>query len=372
MPQSKRLIWLDVAKGLAMLLVILGHCLDHDVPLRYFVYSFHMPLFFVLAGFTMRAKPRLTVLVTSARRLLAPYLVVCAILLFFAFVPPSSISPDLDTQLAPDVVLVEILYGSGEPGDFHGLHFEAIGALWFLPCLFVARLVLNEALLAAQKAAGALVRRRPGLAARSEAVELGIAAVLAVVCVWLGFFLGRMAHFPFELDTALVAVGFMFIGLLSRRIGLERVPWFVWLALAVVWMLNPLAGENEMSSRLYLDAPLSLVTATAGSLVVMRLCMNFEHVPLLTKGLAWCGVSSLLILCVHRVEAAVFNWQKIMETVWPQVWDADKLVQGLYWFGLRAVFVVVITWLLSKLIAAISRKRRSGHPDASAPPRISA
>ncbi len=62
---TKREVWLDGLKGFAILLVILGHVLsgylDADTfpdayyslyGLRSWIYSFHMPLFFLLSGFT--------------------------------------------------------------------------------------------------------------------------------------------------------------------------------------------------------------------------------------------------------------------------------------------------------------------------------
>ena len=46
---DNRLHWVDVARGLAMLCVILGHMgLDR---LNIFTFSFHMPLFYLLAGY---------------------------------------------------------------------------------------------------------------------------------------------------------------------------------------------------------------------------------------------------------------------------------------------------------------------------------
>ena len=57
--------WLDGLKGFAILLVILGHVLSGYLdagtfpeaygsfyPVRTWIYSFHMPLFFLLSGFT--------------------------------------------------------------------------------------------------------------------------------------------------------------------------------------------------------------------------------------------------------------------------------------------------------------------------------
>ena len=54
---KKRLAWLDNLRGFAILLVVLGHCLqyfmnDFDTNhLANYIYSFHMPLFFAMSGF---------------------------------------------------------------------------------------------------------------------------------------------------------------------------------------------------------------------------------------------------------------------------------------------------------------------------------
>ena len=52
----KRLDYIDIAKGICILLVILGHELTWEDPLRYFIYCFHIPLFFILSGMTMKIK----------------------------------------------------------------------------------------------------------------------------------------------------------------------------------------------------------------------------------------------------------------------------------------------------------------------------
>jgi fucose 4-O-acetylase-like acetyltransferase len=43
--------WIDIAKGIGIFLVIVGH--SHCPPfLQTIIYSFHMPLFFFLSGYT--------------------------------------------------------------------------------------------------------------------------------------------------------------------------------------------------------------------------------------------------------------------------------------------------------------------------------
>ena len=54
---SKRLDWIDIAKGIAMILVIVGHTVPNPSPLRHAIFSFRMPVFFILAGYTFRPKP---------------------------------------------------------------------------------------------------------------------------------------------------------------------------------------------------------------------------------------------------------------------------------------------------------------------------
>ena len=44
MNKEKRIEWIDIAKGIGILLVVLGHITKNEV-LYEIIYSFHMPLF---------------------------------------------------------------------------------------------------------------------------------------------------------------------------------------------------------------------------------------------------------------------------------------------------------------------------------------
>ena len=47
---NKRLYYLDMAKGVGIFLVILGHIEYLDPDIKRWISSFHMPLFFVVGG----------------------------------------------------------------------------------------------------------------------------------------------------------------------------------------------------------------------------------------------------------------------------------------------------------------------------------
>lgn len=54
--EKKRIDWVDMLKGIAIICVIIGHRTWSDygaLPcmLKSWIYSFHMPLFFFLSGF---------------------------------------------------------------------------------------------------------------------------------------------------------------------------------------------------------------------------------------------------------------------------------------------------------------------------------
>lgn len=44
-----RLPFLDIAKGIGIIMVVMGHVMPY-CPLYYWIYGFHVPLFFVISG----------------------------------------------------------------------------------------------------------------------------------------------------------------------------------------------------------------------------------------------------------------------------------------------------------------------------------
>ena len=53
MSGKRRIEYIDIAKGIGIVLVVAGHLLDKENRLYAYIYSFHMPLFFVLSGFLL-------------------------------------------------------------------------------------------------------------------------------------------------------------------------------------------------------------------------------------------------------------------------------------------------------------------------------
>ena len=71
--KSEQWKWVDIAKGIGIILVFLGH---FDIPniLRVEIYTFHIPLFFFLSGVVFNSdKPIKRFLGDEAKRMIVPY-----------------------------------------------------------------------------------------------------------------------------------------------------------------------------------------------------------------------------------------------------------------------------------------------------------
>ncbi len=139
---KNRIDWLDTAKCLGMLLVFLGHLLESGDPsfselvtTNRYIYSFHMPMFFLLAGMFFKPSPaRFGKLVISKfKSRLVPVLFFTLITLPFWQYP----STWLITNVDPNTVnnhLWRLIRG------FPNLNWPC----WFLVCLMVVELIASE------------------------------------------------------------------------------------------------------------------------------------------------------------------------------------------------------------------------------------
>lgn len=123
---SKRIEYIDIAKGIGILLVVLGHNdFGYVSPFGYkFIYSFHMPLFFFLSGYFLNTSiPFVTFLKKRFNSLLKPYFFTIFLIYFMSL---SFGKMGFSTVLQR---IVKAMYAST-------IYIDWV-QLWFLPHLFV-------------------------------------------------------------------------------------------------------------------------------------------------------------------------------------------------------------------------------------------
>ena len=73
---KSRIEYIDIARGIAILLMIVGHAIKPGLKYA-FIFSFHMPLFIIVSGFFYRDKSFKSTLLNIIKKLIVPY-VLCA------------------------------------------------------------------------------------------------------------------------------------------------------------------------------------------------------------------------------------------------------------------------------------------------------
>lgn len=122
---NERIKWVDLAKGVAIILVILGHG-SWNTTVDIFIYSFHMPLLFILSGVTFKEKSGWISVKRDVCRLIIPYAVINIVMFFgtgggfFSFIH-------------------SLIWGNSNDGIILGYEFTGVTLTWFCIALFWGR-----------------------------------------------------------------------------------------------------------------------------------------------------------------------------------------------------------------------------------------
>ena len=269
----KRFQWIDEAKGLGILFVMLGHCYLEDKFVFWFT-SFCMALFFFLSGYVFHRKASYQeFLMKKIRTLLIPYLCFAGITMLHNGI--------LAVSHGSEYSVIEIL--------LQYLLQIRYTPLWFLPCIFLAEQVLYF---------------MTGLAeGRNRSFWLMGSAI-----GFTAFFLYRRfidMNLLWNADLSILAVSFMCFGKwMSLYFGQKReegADLWVSAVLGVCYLVGVVVqfqvfGQVDWYSNRYGNPLLFAIVATLGAVIVMELSRKIS-VPCL----AALGRNSILFYALHRL-----------------------------------------------------------------------
>jgi fucose 4-O-acetylase-like acetyltransferase len=319
---SKRIAYLDVAKGIGILLVALAHA---DVSLfspylHKFIYAFHMPLFFFLSGYFF--KPGISFWAQLKKRfnsLLKPYFV--TILLIYI------VSLSFTNMRFANVFgrILKSLYATGYYIDWT--------QLWFLPSLFVTALF---AFLFYH-----LVLARIGNRYLRWLVLLGLPAIaVPLLDVFYPFsvsLLGKkyeLYGLPFSLDLVLLTGFFYILGNEIRQSISDKTFDNLWLLLGtgggLILLTILFPQQSDFNTRVFESFPINTTEAILGILFTLAVS---KQIVLWTARLAdvlkYIGQATLFILIFHV---------PIQEFWMPKIY----LVTELQTFSILSAYVISI------------------------------
>lgn len=283
MRRTDRLQYMDMAKGLGILGVIIGHhllAIGLPNPYPMFVswfWSFHMPMFFIISGYFIKPDLRQTV-VKGCRQLMLPYFITC-------FCGAISV-----------VLLILIKNGVYEGPSLHkwlfGItcfkdEYEQM-AMWFLPVLFLSRCIY----VAINKYFG------------SNSLYFFI--LLFVLSLWIKDNNEiPLSDSPLVLVKSMMATFFVFIGSLMRKFNFQAIKVTNQLLFVVLLLLffAPMV-EIDLGSMHLPYGLFSAINTSIISISVILFFMRLEKCKLIflrpiINYLLFAGRHSLSFLCLH-------------------------------------------------------------------------
>lgn len=275
---QKRDFAFDIAKGLAILLMLIGHTDIENAFFNKVINSFHMPLFFILAGYFTHIKEGELVndIKKCFKRLLLPYFVTFLILILWGGVQ-SIFKNQISWFLRP---ILSMLYGSR---DVVGSKFGAIsaGPMWFLLGLFWSKCLFVTMLHKCNKI---------------------LVVIISIFLSLLAVFLYNKTHFAYaSIFPGLSGLAFMAIGWWYKNYKVNK--WIIRFAI-ICWFASLLVSNGIIMAVCSYDIYVLDVVGACGATYLVVLLSEFLSIKVkwLVKPFVWCGQNSLGILCFHTFE----------------------------------------------------------------------
>ena len=284
---SKRLTYFDMAKGLGIILVVLGHIEYISEPLRAWISSFHMPLFFVISGLLIHYKDDLSkdfsqILRKKWKSILIPYLWFSLLYFFIDIL---------------NVLLHKIDLHTFWVNLIHSASFYGVSVLWFLPALFLAEtgfLFLTKKLPRVVSVVTILL-----CSMLAYMAQLGISHIYTAYESSL--LITSLIDFIRAFLRGIIAMSFVCIAYYSFNL-LKRTDTFSIRELLLgilLFLINlPLSQINQCVDFHYIilkNVPFFYLCALLGSFGLILICKNCKYV----QSIGYFGKNSLIIMSTH-------------------------------------------------------------------------
>ncbi len=327
---SKRVDWIDCAKGIAILLTIIGHSVSYGIygsTLRGLVFSFHMPLFFILSCTTYKCSTNALEFkkksINGMKHLLRPAIITYIIIIMYQCITDHSLLFSLGFWKGK---LYTLLFSSGVNTTFNDFEVVAIGIPWFFFALFIGRTIFD---LLHQKF--------------EDKVTL---FMMCCIVGMIGIIFGKLQWLPFSMDIALAIMPFFYFGNSLKGKDLNAHPVRDMIIYGLIWICTlyiTFPDYNnwsylELATRRYPLFPLCYITAVAGTMFIGMFSRILCKLRKLALPLLYIGKNSMYLLCVH-----------ILDGIWYSLWNIDG---HQFYTALKRTVVDLIIFIVFMLLRA--------------------
>ncbi len=309
--ENRRIEWIDVAKGVGICLVVIGHIPGMNERIINLIYSFHMPFFFILTGILVSRKPVechfREYFTKQFKKLLCPYYVLSVINILF-------LATRYQDLIHVPMRVIEMLSLNG------------YSALWFIPTLFLAKLsffVLS------------------GIYKKKKTLGICFSVVVFLITLlystWdmsqyfvdrddLGWILKYVVTIPNTINRSLLGMIFIVIGVLTEKTW-ERVvdrkkEISVYVVIIIVAIPAVLASYNNDHRILFVNGKIEFIgyfLSVIVSMLVIIVCRTLTRF-LKPSIMSFWGKNSMIILGTHLSMEIVFWFNNLLNDFIKRGW----------------------------------------------------
>lgn len=267
---NKRLEWIDIARGISIIMIIVGHSL-YLYTFSFFakvIFAVHVPIFFVLSGYLYKQKRVDNIIKNGLATLILPYVFTASIVIVLTFVSNQInfhgwINPIGSTSQA----IVADMYGIGTPGTLKlgskSFLITSIGVIWFLLSLFLSKILyqLNFKFL--------------NNIGQLRFIKLFLLVI--VECI-LGFLLTKIIIMPWSVGAALASQPFLFFGQAVKKFNiLNFKPYLVSIICLLLWGLSAFSGFFWLNIPAADNPFFAVLGGMGGSLLIIKLSILIDN-----------------------------------------------------------------------------------------------
>lgn len=268
---QKRIEFIDLAKGICIIFIVIGHC--GITPTLFGITYYIMPCFFVLSGLFFKEYDKTrTFIIKKINGLLVPFVFfyLTAYAMFYAL-----------KFCAPQLL---ITHAEGISDIFCNRQYFN-GPIWFLISLFWSNIylyIINKCI-------------------KKDFLRITV-IIVSGLCGWIMGQAGVIA--PMFMDVALTTLPFFAAGYYLKKttfIYPNKYDKYSILMIIALWIPIFLFTEYSYIRISFhyniIEGPLVYVAGFIGAILILLICKKLKSLPFVT----YCGRYSLILLCVHHM-----------------------------------------------------------------------